>query len=168
MQLIQCERCGEDFPRTPGRGRRPRFCSGRCRVAAHRASKLPEAMTKGRRWVRADGKRPMQLNGRLASTTSPATWATYNEVRHGPHGVMLGYGLGCYDLDHVTDEQARKFAATILEPVVFAERSMSGNGVHIFVEAPESAGWKRTIDGISVERYTKARFIRVTGDRIRL
>lgn len=81
---------------------------------------------------------------------------------------MLGCGIGCYDLDHVTDADARRFAATIPEPVIFAERSQSGVGVHIFVEAPESAGWRRTVDGISVERYTRARFILVTGRRIRV
>lgn len=77
---------------------------------------------------------------------------------------MLGDGLGCYDLDHVTDAEARRFIAGIAEPVVYAERSMSGEGVHVFIEAPEAAGWKRMIDNISVERYARARFIRVTGD----
>jgi primase-polymerase (primpol)-like protein len=72
---------------------------------------------------------------------------------------MLGSGLGCYDFDHVTDEQAREMVAEIPERIVFAERSMSGAGVHVFVEAPEGPGRRR--DGI--ERYTRARFIRMTG-----
>jgi len=75
---------------------------------------------------------------------------------------MLGDGLGCYDLDHVSLEQAREFASSIAEPIVFAERSMSGEGVHIFVLADEGPGSKRG----GVERYTRQRFIRVTGDRI--
>ncbi len=79
---------------------------------------------------------------------------------------MLGDGLGCYDLDHVTDEQAHRFMAEIAEPVIFAERSVSGNGVHVFIEAPEAPGWKRVVDGVSVERYTKARFIRTTLNRL--
>ncbi len=77
---------------------------------------------------------------------------------------MLGGGLGCYDLDHVTDVEAREFAASIPERIVFAERSMSGRGVHIFVEAPEARGWRRG----NVERYTRARFIRMTGARFTL
>lgn len=72
---------------------------------------------------------------------------------------MLGDGLGCYDLDHVTDGAARQIIADIPERVIFLERSMSGAGVHVFVEAPEGPGRRR--DG--VERYTRARFIRVTG-----
>jgi primase-polymerase (primpol)-like protein len=79
---------------------------------------------------------------------------------------MLGDGLGCYDLDHCTDEQVRRFAETIPELVIYAERSMSGSGAHIFIEAPPGPGWKRTINGLSVERYTWARFIRMTGSRI--
>lgn len=81
---------------------------------------------------------------------------------------MLGAGIGCFDLDHCSDDEARVFAASITEPIIFAERSQSGNGVHIFIEAPEGPGWKRTIGGLSVERYTADRFIRMTGRRIRL
>lgn len=122
-------------------------------------------MTAGRRWVCADGKRPVQVDGSPASSTDPSTWATFTEVKSKPHGIMLGDGLGCYDLDHVTDAEARSFIATITEPIVYVERSKSGEGIHVFIEAPEAPGWKRTIDGISVERYTRARFIRVTGSR---
>lgn len=83
-------------------------------------------------------------------------------------GVMLGGGLGCYDLDHVSDAEARAFLATIPERVLYVERSMSGDGVHVFVEAAESAGTRRVVDGIHVERYTRARFIRTTGNGITL
>lgn len=72
---------------------------------------------------------------------------------------MLGGGLGCYDFDHMSDGDVRGFVASIPEPVLFAERSVSGEGVHVFVVAPEERGWRRG----SVERYTRARFIRVTG-----
>lgn len=129
-------------------------------------------MTDGARWVRASGKRPITTSGRPASSTDPATWATYYEARDSKagdgFGVMLGGGLGCYDLDHVTDAQARTFITTIPEPIVFAERSMSGRGVHVFVKADESPGTRRVIDGLHVERYTRARFIRVTGSRFKL
>jgi len=71
---------------------------------------------------------------------------------------MLGDGLGCYDLDHVSDVVARELIAAIPEPVLYVERSVSGEGFHVFVEADEGVGWKRP----PVERYTRGRFIRVT------
>jgi len=72
---------------------------------------------------------------------------------------MLGGGIGCYDFDHVSDEQARVLIAEVPERVLYVERSMSGEGVHVFVEAEEGPGWRRA----GVERYTRARFIRMTG-----
>jgi primase-polymerase (primpol)-like protein len=117
--------------------------------------------------VRAAGKRPITPAGKAASSTDPRTWSTYREAASSTAGnglgIMLGGGLGCYDLDHVDDAQARAFAATIAEPVLYAERSMSGTGVHVFVEAAEAPGWRRVVDGLSVERYTRERFIRTTG-----
>lgn len=146
----------------------PRYCSNACRQRAYRERHaLPATMTRRRQWVRADGKRPVQLDGRPASSTDPSTWAHCVDVKAGPHGIMLGAGLGCYDLDHVTDVEARAFIATVAEPVVYVERSLSGEGVHVFVEAPEGPGWKRTVNGLSVERYTRERFIRVTGETFR-
>ena len=166
--MAMCSACGAEFVQNTGRGRKARFCGTACRMRAYRARRMPREMTRGRRWVAADGKRPIRPDGRPASTTDPATWSDYADVRDMPHGVMLGGGLGCYDMDHVTDEQARTFARTIPEPVVFVERSISGNGVHIFVQAPESRGWRKSVNGISVERYTRARFIRVTGHALKL
>lgn len=163
--MARCDACGAEFVQNSGRGRKARFCGGACRVAWHRAHSIPAALTSRRAWVRADGKRPIQASGRPASSTNPATWAAYRDVKAGAgdgFGIMLGGGLGCYDLDHVTDEQARAFIATIPEPVVYAERSVSGQGVHVFVEAPEGPGRRRP----GVERYTRARFIRMTGDRL--
>jgi len=120
--------------------------------------------------VRADGKRPIRCDGRWASSTKRWTWATLDEVRRSSAGdglgVMLGGGLGCYDLDHCTDDQVRTFVAAVPERVLLVERSASGHGAHVFVEAGEQPGWKRVIDGVSVERYTRERFIRVTLDRL--
>lgn len=119
-------------------------------------------MRSGRRWVRADRKRPIRPDGRYASSTDPDTWSTFDDVQSGAgdgFGVMLGGGLGCYDLDHITDADARSFIASIPEHVLWIERSMSGSGVHVFVEASEGPGRRRG----GVERYTRARFIRVTG-----
>ena len=146
-----------------------RYCSTRCRVTGNRRAKraggIPVEMTGGRRWVRASGKMPLQVSGVAARSNGPSTWASFDEVRASDvgdgMGVMLGGGLGCYDLDHVSDAEARELAALIPERVLFAERSLSGSGVHVFVVAPECKGSK-SWQGRH-ERYTRERFIRMTG-----
>lgn len=78
---------------------------------------------------------------------------------------MLGGGLACWDLDHcleggVLAPWASEVLASIGSPL-WVERSMSGTGLHVFVEAPEGPGRRRG----GVEFYSRARFIAVTGDR---
>lgn len=151
-----------------------RYCSTRCRVAGNRKAKrslgFPAEMTSRVSWVRASGKRPVQVDGSAAKSNDSSTWSSFSDVRDSTagdgFGIMLGGGLGCYDFDSVTDSEARELAALIPERIVFAERSMSGRGVHVFVEAPECAGSK-SWQGHH-ERYTRERFIRVTGVRISL
>lgn len=161
-----CDNCGVSIVR---KNAQARYCSTRCRVAAHRRT-IPAELTRRNAWVRADGKRPITIDGRSASSTNPSTWDTYAAVKKSKagngYGIMLGDGIGCYDLDYVTDAEARDLAALIPEPVIYAERSMSGTGVHIFVEANESAGTK-SWNG-KHERYTHQRFIRMTGNTILL
>ncbi|CAB0627760.1 hypothetical protein [Corynebacterium diphtheriae] len=136
-----CEQCKCDFDAAGARGRTPKYCSGRCRQRAHRAraSVLPAFMRERVAWCRADGKRP----------------------------IMLGRGLGCYDLDHcyidgVLDGWASEFIKTIDEPIIYAERSISGEGLHIFIKTDERAGQKLRFMGKTVEAYTRQRFIRTT------
>ncbi|WP_119697029.1 bifunctional DNA primase/polymerase [Microbacterium halotolerans] len=127
-------------------------------------------MTDRAAWVRAVGKRPVTVTGAPASTTKRATWAPFRAVATSSvgdgYGIMLGDGIGAYDLDHVTDDEARLLLSQIPERVLFVERSMSGDGVHVFVEAPEGPGTKKWAG--RHERYTRARFIRMTGDRLSL
>lgn len=169
METRTCQWCGKPLA-AQTMGRPKRFCSDAHRKASSR-SVFPLAMRERVAWVRADGKRPIQVDGSPASSTDRGTWARLSEVRSGAgdgFGVMLGQGLGCYDLDDVTDVQARAFVGRIVEPIIYAERSASGRGVHIFVEAPESKGSRTEVDGVSVERYTRARFIKTTGAIFRL
>src|SRR5699024_3443177 len=151
METRACQGCVDRINLRRGRAN---TWSSRCRVGVHgmrgKAAETRSRIYKERRWVRADGKRPLQLSGRFASVVEPQTWHTYQEVQDGPgdgYGVMLGDGLGCYDLDNVTDEQARSFISRIPDRVLFCERSLSGDGVHVFVAADEGIGWRKTIDG---------------------
>lgn len=168
---VRCEQCGGKF--IPARST-ARFCSAKCRVYWNRGTKsvFPESMTSRVAWVRADRKRPIRPDGSPASSTDPATWSAFADVQRGEgdgFGVMLGAGLGCWDFDHcvvdgVVSDEVRALVEAIAEPVVFVELSMSRSGVHVFVEADEVRGTRRA----GVEFYSRARFIRVTGNRISL
>ena len=173
---LTCKQCGGHFESAGARGRTPRFCSAACKQKSYRERragvKRLQALSVGR-WVRAVGKRPVMVDGSAASSTNPATWASFAEVQSGAgdgFGVVLdGSGLGCYDFDNCFDDgvlrpAVRDFIAGIAYPIVYVERSMSGNGLHVFVEAEKQRGFRR--DG--VEFYSWGRFIRMTLDSFKL
>lgn len=147
-----------------------RFCSGRCRVRAHRARQLPAELTKRPRWVRRSANKvPLTVAGSPASSSNPATWASYAEAEASSAGVGLGFvlngdGIGCIDLDHcLTDGELTDWARKILDrcPATFVEVSPSGHGLHVWGRIPEDAG--RRSDGVEV--YSTGRYIATTGQR---
>lgn len=167
-----CQTCGAAFEAPLKPGRRPRFCTPKCRLKNHRLVKkygIPGEMAAQKRWVKCQGKRPIQTNGRAASTTKPATWATISQVSASTagdgYGYMLGGGIGCIDLDHCiyADGTLTALAVSILDacPDTYIEVSASGAGLHIFGMISEGPGWKRG----GVEIYSRERFIRMTGKR---
>lgn len=111
-------------------------------------------------------------DGSPASSTNPATWSHFRDVKHGAgdgFGVMLGNGLGCYDVDNCfhdgfLTEWAVVELGKIRELIVFAELSMSGNGLHLFFKSDiDGPGTKKSFpNGGGLERYTMGRFIRTT------
>ena len=150
-------------------GRPGRFCSGKCRVAAHRASKLlpgvPVEMIGRARWVRRDGKRPITVDGWSASSTNQSTWSPLRSVLESGagdgFGFMLGGGIGCLDLDHcLTPTGPSPLARRVLDtvPATYVEVSPSGTGLHVFGLLPEGPG--RKVPGVEV--YSRARFMTVT------
>lgn len=174
-----CRHCGDGLP-VGGRGPVPRFCSTRCRVAAHRARQareaLPVEMTRLRRWVRREGKRPVRAdNGRSASSTNPFTWAPHAKAKSSPHGDGLGYvldggdGIVCLDLDHaLAGGKLAPWAREILDrcPATFVEVSMSGDGLHVFGRGKVWQGRRiRRGDGANIEVYGRGRYVAVTGER---
>lgn len=173
--VITCSVCDVQFESAGARGRTASYCSSACRQKAYRARgrvKKTFVDSVGDRWVRADHKRPIMPDGSSASSTNSATWSSFEAVRTGAgdgFGLMVGGGLGCYDLDHVIvdgelEPWVLEFVGSIPEPILFMETSMSGTGVHIFIGAPESRGSRQG----QVERYTKERFIRTTLDEFKL
>jgi primase-polymerase (primpol)-like protein len=154
-----------------------RTCSPRCRKRLSRRHALPAALTERARWVRRTAaKRPVTASGKPASSTDPSTWSTFAEARASSAGVGLGFvlgdGIGCIDLDHcfgggVLADWAAEYIRSVTESVIFAEVSQSGEGVHLFIEAPEAPG-RKIRDGRNVERYTSGRYIAVTGNKLNL
>lgn len=128
---------------------------------------MPESMTSAPRWTARDGKRPTQRSGRPASSTDPSTWVEFSKVSDRAHGVMLGDGLACWDLDGVIDDEGQLHpdAVEVLRKVgtraLWVERSMSGHGLHVFVNGSEQAAQV----GKRVSYYSRERFIAVSGER---
>lgn len=160
---MTCEVCGaEFFARADAR-----FCSGRCRVAAHRRPGLPADLTSRPRWVRHRAKVPLTLAGRHASTTDSTTWATYADAAGSDVGDGLGFvfngdGIAGIDLDHcLTNGVLADWAQEIIDrcPTTYIEISPSGTGLHIFGRAYVGAGRRR--DGVEV--YDRGRYFTVTG-----
>lgn len=177
MTIRTCERedCGNPLP-VAGRGRVPHFCSGRCRVAAHRAKAHPPTdLTAARRWVRRSAtKVPLTVDGAPASSTDPETWFSYAAARRSTTGVGLGCvlngdGIVCIDLDHCLDAAGHlaPWAADILvrTPATWIEVSPSGDGLHIWGRADFAAGRRCRADGRHIEVYGSGRYITVTGRR---
>lgn len=170
MARTTCERCDNAMPLLARED--ARFCSGRCRVAAHRAkAKPPAELTKARRWVRHSARKvPLTVDGHAASSTDRDTWATYAEARGSTVGAGLGFvldgdGVVCLDIDHCLDGdgQPLPWAAQLLArvPRTWIEVSPSGDGLHVWGRADFTGGRKLR----HVEVYGSGRYITVTGRR---
>lgn len=169
ISRTRCEVCGTYLGAAQahgGSGRR--YCSPACKQRAYRDRRsIPPDLKNLHRWARADGKRPIQPSGLPASTTDPGTWSDYRHVQSGAGdgmGIMLGDGLACYDLDHcLGTDRLPGLLERIMEPVIWSEISMSGDGLHVFVRST-APSYKRG----GVEYYSHGRFIRMTGRRYRI
>lgn len=160
------------------------YCSVRCRVAGNRkkareTGSFPAEMVSKPRFVRWDlrvrngreTKVPLTVDGRAASSTDPATWASFEHAQRSVVGrglgVVLGDGLGCIDLDDaLVDGVVAPWAQVVLDanPGTFVEVSQSGRGLHVFGFLPEGRG-RNIRDGRNIEWYSVGRYIALTGDR---
>lgn len=112
---------------------------------------------------------------RKASSTDASTWADYMSaydayVRRGEtfaDGLMFacGDGFGGVDIDNCIDPHTGEIAPSAWEVIrainSYAEKSVSGTGIRIFVRTPPVKAIKDW-----VEIYTSARFYTVTGQHI--
>src|SRR5690349_14883840 len=154
--------------------RHAKYCSGACRVAAHRLEVIPAELRGLPRWVRWMGRKiPRTVNGGMASSTDPATWSSYREAKRSTVGVGLGFvlngdGIVCLDLDHcVGPDGALSEGADVLVRLAgdtYIEVSPSGHGLHIWGYAPGlQCGRRVTFRGQPVEVYPSGRYMTVTG-----
>ena len=152
------------------RGRKPKFCSSRCRVKAHRNHHIPLELRELPRWIRHRNKVPITSQGNVASSTNPGTWSDYQTAVDSTAGDGLGFvlngdGLICIDLDHCFDGELNSEAKELVEslPETYTEVSPSGTGIHIWGYADMDKGRRFTRNGLSVEVYPNGRYLTVTG-----
>jgi len=153
-----------------------RFCSGRCRVASHRAGRrVPSELTRRPRWVRHSARKvPLTTAGRPASSTDPATWSTHRAAASSAAGAGLGFvldgdGIVCLDLDHCVDAEGEvaSWAQRVIDSAgpTWIELSRSRRGLHIWGLGSLPHGRRISLDGGgTVEMYADGRFISVTGE----
>lgn len=173
--VCEFERCGQSL-RASARSV-ARFCSTRCRVAAHRARRaVPAELRSRNRWVRRSAdKMPLTAAGRAASSTDRRTWCSYSAARASKAGIGLGFvldgdGIVCLDFDHCIDERGRiaAWAQQVLDrlPATYVEVSPSGTGLHVFGYGQVDKGRRIRRGDLSVEVYGRGRYIAVTGQRL--
>lgn len=175
-EYVECEHCGEDIAPEP-KGRIPRFCSVRCRMAAHRESRITnipaELMIRNRwvRWKSFNGKKlPITLDAGMASSTNPDTWTNYSHAFKSRLGDGLGFvlngdGIMCIDLDYcVVDGEPNQLALDFIEslPETYIEFSPSGDGLHIWGFGSMEKGSRQIINGLHIEQYASGRYMTIT------
>ena len=134
-------------------------------------------------WWNADkgkyNKRPVNCNsdkGEYAESDNPETWTTFdNALKYLKEkgGTTIAYALdgkdnvSCIDLDHCYDEngQPSALAKEVLSKCgkTYVEKSVSGNGLHIFGKTSGMDIRTFSKDG-DLEFYQKEHFIAMTGD----
>lgn len=155
-----------------------RYCSTRCRVAAHRAARsgvaerrVPMELAQRARWIRhTKDKVPLTVRGTGASSTDPATWCDFDtafasSVGSGLGFVLNGDGVVCIDLDHCLENgEPLPWVEPVLAmlPRTFVEVSPSGDGLHVWGFGRIATGRRLRINGGGVELYGNARYLTVT------
>jgi len=121
-------------------------------------------------------KMPMTVDGKAASSTNAATWASYDDVTDAlimgegfdGIGLVLGGDLHGIDLDDCRDPATgalSEFAQEVLARVEgYAEVSPSGTGIKIFTRTNLDGG--RTKKELGLELYKDGRYFTVTGHGI--
>ena len=165
--MRKCENCDKDLAQW--RSSRARFCSVRCRVSRFRANRrVPKELVERDCWIRRDAlKRPLTIDGKLASVSVASGWTSHQEAKASPAGVGLGFvldgsGIGVIDLDDAYNQDGKlhPWAQAVIDqnPNTFTEVSMSGKGLHIWGFLAPQRG-KKLRDGRKIEIYSIGRYM---------
>jgi AAA domain-containing protein/primase/DNA polymerase family protein len=144
---------------------------------------IPAELRALKQWVaRSHDKKPFTAPGRMASSTDPSTWLTFDEaVALAAREKLAGIGFvfaatdpyAGIDLDKcrdVTTGNIQPWAQRLIERFAsYTEMSPSGTGVHIIVKAtlPGPGRKRNRPDGVgAVEMYDRARYFTMTGDAV--
>lgn len=139
---------------------------------------IPVEIQKCKHWITHKSKKPNVPKG-ADYLKNPDVWHTFSEclaeVKANP-----GYGLGfvltdsgytCVDIDHISQHKAaaEKIAKRLNS---YTEISPSGDGLHIWLKDTHTRKEQRfTVNlggvGIPVEVYSAARYMTVTGNRVK-
>ena len=135
-----------------------------------RWSRIPQALRDRRQWCVASQyqKRPLQVDGRSASSTDSTTWTDFETASGAAQakGWHVGYVLTaddpftCIDLDVKGDVKPEDFDSHIQMLDSYTERSVSGKGFHVWVEGRVEKPAKSP----NIEIYSQDRFMICTGN----
>nr|MDP9365278.1 hypothetical protein [Chloroflexota bacterium] len=155
--------------------------------------KSPDEEPPKPRKVPLDPKPTPRFDGRVASSSDPSTWGTFDQACEGVEKyrfVGVGYVFAAddpycgFDFDDVreprtfTDIEGRisvegyfvkgvaQQALDKIAPYGYAEISPSGTGIHVILKGtlPRKQAKRTMPDGWSVEAYSAERYFTITGD----
>ncbi|MDM2173425.1 hypothetical protein PP404_16050 [Mycobacteroides abscessus] len=176
MSVTHCEHCGATLGIGGRSGPTPRFCSSRCRTAAHRSWDIPTPMRQRDRWVTwmlLPNRPPKPCwipNSWIGrDMTDPANWESWERaksVRPGRRGFMLGDGIGMVT---ITDCVVRgKVDEQVLAQVdSFAQITWDGTGVQVLGWLDDTPAEWITWHGLRAQRAAGARYwVPLTAQRV--
>ena len=147
-----------------------------------RFENFPKELQRHDQWVVWKGKKipydPTRLNSK-ANVNDPNSWGSFNQADAayseggwlGVGFVLTGNGIAGVDIDKcVIDGEPNKEALKLLADLdaAYIEFSPSGNGLRAFGFSNQLiTGVRGQLDGLSVELYTKGRYLTLTGHVIK-
>ena len=147
-----------------------------------RFENFPKELQRHDQWVVWKGKKilydPTRLNSK-ANVNDPYSWSSFNQADAayseggwlGVGFVLTGNGIAGIDLDKcVVNGEPNKVALQLMADLdaPYIEFSPSGNGLRAFGFSNQlTTGVRGQLDGLSVELYTKGRYLTVTGHVIK-